>query len=105
MNIIFTVLVALPLGYLVHSRAAACAIYLGGSAFVFAFQSVNLLLEWVDGSMSAFGGPFPGHEASRIFGYGLLNLIITAIGIGIVLLGALVRTNRQSRVTTQSVHS
>lgn len=95
MNILYTLLLAFPLGYLIRDRAAACALYLAGGAFVFAFQSVNLLVEWADGSRSVFGGPFPGHETDKVFGYGLFNLAITAVGIVIVLLGARVARQRQ----------
>lgn len=96
MNIVYTLLLAFPLGFLIRDRAAACALYLAGGAFVLAFQSVNLLVEWADGSTSAFGGPFPGHEQEKVIGYGLVNLAITAVGIGLVLLGALVARRRRS---------
>lgn len=96
-NIIYTVLLAFALGFFIRSRVAAVALYLAGGAFVFAFQSVNLLVEWVGGSKSAFGGPHPHYESSKIFGYGLLNLTITLGGVGLVILGAKVAAKRAEK--------
>lgn len=98
MNIIYTVLVAFALGYFLNQqRAAAAALYVAGGAFVFTFQSVNLLLEWVGGSESAFGGPYPSYEGSQVVGYGVVNLVITLVGVGLVLLGATVAARRSDR--------
>ena len=94
MNIIYTALLAFALGFLVRQRAVAVAVYLAGGALVFAFQSLNLLIEWTGGSEAAFGGPYPDHETSKVFGYGLFNLVITLIGIGLVMIGAKVAAKR-----------
>lgn len=100
MNIIYTILFAFALGYFIRQRATAIALYLAGGAFVFAFQSLNLTLEWIGGSESAFGGPHPGYETSKVFGYGLINLVITLVGIGIVLLGVKLGAKRSARQTS-----
>lgn len=102
MNIIYTILIAFALGFFVRQRVAACALYLAGGAFVFAFQSVNLLLEWVAGSQSAFGGPYPDYESSKFVGYGLVNLIITLCGIGLVMIGVKLGDQRAKRQDTPS---
>lgn len=100
MNLIYTVLVAFALGFFVKSRVGAAAVYLAGGSFVFAFQSANLLLEWVGGSESAFGGPHPGYDSSKVFGYGAVNLLIALSGLGLVLLGARVAARRAARANS-----
>lgn len=97
MNLVYTVLLAFALGFFLKDRVAAVALYLAGGSLVFAFQSVNLLIEWVGGSESAFGGPHPDSEGSKILGYGLFNLIITLAGIGLVILGARVAAKRATK--------
>lgn len=97
MNIIYTVLLAFALGFFIRDRVAAVALFLAGGSFVFVFQSVNLLIEWVGGSESAFGGPYPDYDGSKIFGYGLLNLIITLGGVGLVILGVNVAAKRAAK--------
>lgn len=97
MNIIYTLLLAFALGFFVRQRATAVALYLAGGAFVFTFQSVNLIIEWIGGSESAFGGPHPGYEGSKVFGYGLFNLVITLVGIGLVIVGAKLGARRAER--------
>ena len=99
MNVIYAVLLAFALGCFIKPRATAVALYLAGGAFVFAFQSLNLALEWIGGSESAFG-PYPDYETSKVSGYGLFNLLIVLIGIGLVLGGAKVGTKRAERAAS-----
>ena len=47
MNVIYTVLLALPIGLLVRPRATAVLTYLVVGSWVFAFQTVTVLLSWL----------------------------------------------------------
>ena len=53
MNLVYTVLVALPLGFLLSSRSTAVLSYLLVGSYLFSFQSTSLVLEWL------------GHKAPR----------------------------------------
>jgi len=106
MNLLFTVLGALPLGFLLGRRHLALLAYLVVDAFVFSFQTLTVLLTWMSGGTgvgggSGFGdtpnGTFPIHyERGEVAAYGVVNLLITLAGIGLVLLGAWVRGRRGS---------
>ena len=84
MNLIFTVLGAFTLGRL------------------------NVLLTWMSGAKgmggaSGFGdsptGTFPiDYATGEVVGYGVVNLAITTVGVGLVLLGARLRDRRAGRV-------
>ena len=110
MNLLFTILAAFPLGFLVSRRQTALLSYLIVDSFIFSLQSLNLLLTWMSGGSglggsSGFGdtpsGPFPiDYSSSEVIAYGGLNAIITLVGIGLVLLGSRVRTRR----TTHDAH-
>ena len=110
MNLFFTILAAFPLGFLVTRRQTALLTDLIGGSFVFSLQSVNLLLTWMSGGSglggsSGFGdtpsGQFPiDYSSSEVIAYGVVNAIITLVGVGLVLLGARVRARR----TTHDAH-
>lgn len=107
MNLFFTVLGALPLGLLVRRRHVALLAYLLVDSFLFTFQTLNVLLTWMSGSTgigggSGFGdaptGTFPiDYARGEVAAYGVVNLLITAAGIGLVLLGARLRERRTGR--------
>lgn len=99
MNLIYTVVFAFAFGYFIKNRGVAICVYLGLEALIFTFQTLNLLLEWAGGSQEAFGGPFPDSSASSVAGYGAVNLIITGIGVGLVVLGHKAAA-RRARSTT-----
>lgn len=103
MNVIYTVLFAFALGFFIKNTGIATAVYLAGDALVFGYQSVNLLLEWGGGHKAAFGGPFPDHDTSGVVGYGLVNLVITVVGVGLVVLGARVAARRVAKKDVVSV--
>jgi hypothetical protein len=106
MNLLLTVLAAFPLGFLLARRESALLAYLIADSFVFTFQTLNVLLTWMSGDKglggsSGFGdyprGSFPIHYAQgEVMAYGLVNLLITLAGVGLVLLGARVRSRRAS---------
>lgn len=97
MNVIYTVLFAFAIGYFVKNRGVASALYLAGGALVFALQSVTLLIEWASGKNSKAFGDFPDYTASNVWGYGAVNLIITIVGVGLVLLGTRLAHKRAAK--------
>jgi hypothetical protein len=104
MNLFFTVLAAFPFGFLISRRQTALLTYLIVDSFLFSLQSLNLLLTWMSGGSglggsSGFGdtpaGQFPiDYSSSEVIAYGMVNAIITLIGVGLVLLGSRVRARR-----------
>lgn len=113
MNLIFTLLAAFPLGFLVTRRQIALMAYLIVGSFVFSLQSLNLLLTWMSGGSglggsSGFGdkpsGPFPiDYSSSEVVAYGVVNAIITLVGVGLVLLGSRVRARRTGQQAREVV--
>ena len=102
MNIIYTVLFALPIGLLVRPRGTAVLAYLAVGSWVFAFQSVTVLLSWLGHDGRSAFGPFPtalpaASDSSEVFGYGAVNLVITLVGVGLVLVGHRIRSRRLER--------
>jgi len=102
MNLVYTVLVALPLGFLLSSRSTAVLSYLLVGSYLFSFQSTSLVLEWLGHKAPSAFGPFPeGFPAeaatSEVIGYGVVNAVITLAGVGLVVLGARIRTHREAK--------
>jgi hypothetical protein len=107
MNLFFTILAAFPLGFMIPRRQTALLSYLIVGSFVFTLQSLNLLLTWMSGGSglggsSGFGdtpsGPFPiAYSSGEVIAYGVVNAIITLVGVGLVLLGARIRARRTSQ--------
>jgi len=54
MELIVTILVALPLGFFVRSRVAAYVAFIAIHSFVFSYQCMELIREGVGGDYSAF---------------------------------------------------
>ena len=101
MNLIYTVLVALPLGLFLSSRSTAVLSYLLVGSYLFSFQNTSVLLGWLGHSSSPAFGPFPeGFPAEaatgEVIGYGVVNAVIALVGVGLVLLGARLRARRIS---------
>ena len=92
------ILVPFPLGFLIRNRLVAYVAYIAVHAFVFTFQTLSLLIEWVGGSEEAFGA-YPHASNSNVFGYGAVNLVIYAVGLGLVYLGHRVGSRRRVRQT------
>jgi hypothetical protein len=99
MELIVMILAPFPIGYLVRNRLAAYVVYIAIHAYVFTFQSLVLVLEWARGSQEAFGGSFPHYEMSEVWGYGLLNLLIYLVGLGLVTLGYRLGSKHRARQT------
>lgn len=108
MNLLYTVLVALPLGLLVASRSTAVLSYLLLGSYLFSFQNTTVMLTWLGhGSHPAFGpspDAFPAEAVtSEVVAYGAVNAAITLAGVGLVLLGARIRARRTARRHVVSV--
>ncbi|MFL6155044.1 MAG: hypothetical protein ACJ72D_03060 [Marmoricola sp.] len=102
MNLVFTVLLAFPLGYFVTTRSTALLSYLLAGSYLFSYQSTGVLLDWLGHSKPSAFGPFPDHfpakaSTGETIGYGVLNLVITVVGIGLVLLGHRVASRRRAK--------
>lgn len=107
MNIIFTVLAAFTIGFLVKQRAHAILTYLALEALLFSYQTLVVLLQWL--------GPEPGFEGTafgpkpssfpvisssgEVIGYGIVNLVVVAAGVALTILGNRTAARRgQTRV-------
>lgn len=100
MNLVYTVLIAFPLGYLVRTRSTALLGYLLAGSYLFSYQSTGVLLDWLGHTSPSAFGPFPDGfparaSAGETLGYGLVNLVITLVGVGLVLLGHRVAGRRR----------
>jgi len=89
------ILVPFPLGYLVRNRTVAFLAYVGVHSFVFTFQSSELVVEWVARKTSAFGANGTYSQAETL-SYGLVNLVVYAVGFGLVYLGSRVAARRRT---------
>jgi hypothetical protein len=96
MELILMILAPLPIGFLVRNRTVGFVAYTALHAFLFTFQSLNLLIEWAGGSTEAFG-PFPKADQTEVAAYGVVNLVIYAIGLGLCYLGQRLALRRSRR--------
>ena len=97
MEFILTVLAPFPIGFLVRSRTAAFIAYVATFSFLFTFQTLNLVLEWAGGSKEAFGAEFPNYQTVEVWAYGVVNLVIFGLGLGLVYVGSRLGSRRRSR--------
>ncbi len=96
MELIVLILAALPIGFFVRNRTAAFIGYIALQAFVFTFQSISLVIEWVGGSTKAFGD-YPDASTGDVYSYAVVNLFIYAAGLGLVILGQRLARRRAVR--------
>lgn len=100
MNIILTILVGFPLGFLIRSRGRAVITYALVDSYLFTFQTAFLLMQWTDGDEHAFGargGDWSAQRTTMFVSYLVLNGVIVAVGIGLVLLGHRLRARRATQ--------
>lgn len=109
MNIIFAIIAGPLLGWFIKSRPQSAAIYLASTSMLFTFQSIQVLLGWMadEGGFfglidhGAFGSAPTGFPAvyapSELYSYGLVNLVITLLGLGIVFLFCWLRTRHDAK--------
>jgi hypothetical protein len=96
---VVTLLLAVPLGYLVRSRLAASTAYAIAYLWAFVFQTLYLLLDSLGGGS---GGSAPAFEAGDFpWQYGVVTLAIFAAGFGLVNLGHWLKA-RSSRTGTRA---
>jgi len=111
MNIIFTVLFAVPIGFLVKERGIAILTFLALDAILFTFQTLSVLLNWLGPTQGMAGnafGPKPSgfpaaFSQSELTAYGLLNLLVLVVGVGLVVLGSYLARRHAGRRTAVSV--
>lgn len=96
---ILTVLIALPLGYLVRRRLVAYVAYGLAFAHVYTFQTASLLMEWTKGSDAAFPrtAGTPESIGDMPWGYFTFTTVGYAVGFGLVTLGHWLGARRDSR--------
>ena len=111
MNLYF-LLLTVPIGYFVSPRTVAILTYLLIDSFIFSYQTLGVLLTWMSGATGLGGasafGPAPDsipitYSGSELAAYGIVNLVITLIGIGLVLLGAKLRARKRNSHTAVDV--
>lgn len=112
MNVIFTIVASLGLGFFVRKRGTAVVAYLIADSFLFTFQTLDVLLNWMSGNRGAGGGkafgPFPTdipltYQQSEVVAYGVVNLIIIAVGVGLTVGANRLAAKRTARSTGVSV--
>ncbi|QLQ11538.1 MAG: hypothetical protein HZY75_15630 [Nocardioidaceae bacterium] len=108
MNIIFTVLFAFPIGFFIKKRDLAILTYLALDAILFTYQSVGVLLDWLSDNRPVAFGPAPtgfpiSYSNSEYLGYGVINLVVIAVGIGLTVLGNYVAKRRAAKRTAVTV--
>ncbi len=108
MNIIFTVLFAFAIGYLIKDRVLAVVAYLAVGAIVFAYQTLSVLLSWMADEPPVAFGPSPTgfpveYSGSELAGYGVVNLVVIVVGVGLVIAGTKVRARRAAKQDVVSV--
>lgn len=111
MNIIFTVLFAFPIGFLVRKRGLAIVGFLAADAILFSFQTLGVLLDWLGPTQGSDGkafGPKPtgfpvAYSSSELSAYGLVNLVVICVGVGLVIFGTRIAARRAARQLTAAV--
>jgi hypothetical protein len=95
MELIVTLLVAFPLGYLVRDRLTSYLAFVALHSFVFSFQNMELTREWVGGSHDAF----PRDPHTVPWSYATVNLLIYAGGFALIALGRTAAARRRKRAS------
>jgi hypothetical protein len=94
MNVIFSIFASLGIGFFVRKRSTALVSYLIADSFLFTFQTLDVLLNWMHGKNGVTGdaafGPFPtglplDYKESEVYAYGIVNLVIVLIGVGLTI--------------------
>ena len=98
MLIALMLVLSLVIGWFVRPRLTAYVAYLATFSLLFTFQSVVLITEWAGGDQKAFGA-FPGGGRSEVWSYGAVNLVILAVGMGLLTLVTVLASRRAGRST------
>jgi hypothetical protein len=100
MNVVFTILIAFPVGYFISQRSSAVITYVLANSFLFTFQTAFLLMKWVDGDEHAFGNhtlEWSTERSVQFWSYIVINALIIAVGVGLVILGHKMRARRTAK--------
>jgi hypothetical protein len=100
MNVVFTILIAFPLGYFISRRSTAVITFVLANSFLFTFQTAFLIMKWVDGDEHAFGDhglDWSTERSVQFYSYVVINALIIAVGVGLVILGHKIRERRTAR--------
>jgi hypothetical protein len=92
---ILTVLAALPLGFLIPNRLGAYLVYAIAFGQVYTFQTAVLVMEWTNGSSSAFSASQSQGLIGNSISYLTVSTAIYAAGFGLVTLGHWLRSRRR----------
>ena len=112
MNLIFTLVASIGLGLFVPKRNNALIAYLVLDSFVFTLQTLDVLLNWMSASEGMGGakafGPFPiafpiSYDQTEVFAYGIVNLVIIAVGVGLTIGAHRLATRHGAAKTSVSV--
>ena len=93
---ILTVLAAVPLGFLIPNRLAAYLAYAVAFGQLFTFQTAVLVMEWTNGSTSAFSASQSKGLIGNSISYLTVSTAIYAAGFGLVTLGHWLRNRRRA---------
>lgn len=93
MILIATLLLALPLGLIWRQRTPALLTYVGLQSFLYTFQTMLLLRQWVGGD----GAAFPLEPDVVPVGYGATTFVILLAGVGMVEVGHRLRARLDRR--------
>ena len=96
MLIALMLVLSLVIGWFVRPRLTAYVAYLAAFSLLFTFQSVMLITEWAGGDQKAFGA-FPKAPSGEVWSYGVVNLAILAVGVGLLTLVGVLAARRRGR--------
>lgn len=109
MNAVFALVASLGIGFLVPRRSVAVLVFLVADSFVFTWQSLSVLLNWMAGGAGVGGqGAFGAaptalpldYQQSEVIAYGLVNLVIVGIGIGLTIVANTLSARRAEKRRT-----
>jgi len=109
MNLLLTPILVVFIGLFVRSRLMAALLYLVIEAILFTFQTLLLLLNWLNGGLTVFGdgmfGPTPKGlplvlNEGEVWSYGLVNLGIMTMGVALTVLFVTLRNRSRERRST-----
>lgn len=95
MNLVIALVIALGAGLAFRQRLGAHLAYISGALFVFTWASVVVIAEWAAGDTAALG-PFPEADQGQVIAFGVVNLVVLILGVGVVEVGQRLR----ARMTT-----
>lgn len=94
---VLVLLTALPLGFLCRDPRVGYLAFAAAFAHVYTFQTAWLVMQWVNGSDDAFSRGSSGELATSSLGYFAVTTLIYSVGLGLVLIGQVVRRRRDRR--------